>query len=323
MRLTSIIVLGIAVVMGIIAVFGVRMMLQNSQSSAAQARTSEVISSTVVVARQPLEFGTQLQPELLKEIPWAAEERPEGSFASISDVLGSERRVALRSIAPGELILQDRVSGFGGRATLSQIIEPGMRAMTLRVNDVSGTAGFVLPGDRVDVIVTVQDGKDVRDSITNILLQDVRVLAIDQMADDSQEGAIVAKATTLEVKPEDAQRIALASTIGELTLSLRNLVTGTDGDDAPEEQSFGTIRFEDLGPKTPARAAPARSSSRDARPAPKPAPSPYTTMKVIRGVETSRIEVLKDAEAKVISPEPQVSGAISSGATPLGAPPAN
>ena len=323
MRLTSIIVLGIAIAMGIIAVFGVRGMLQNSQDRAAQNEGATVATSTVVVARQPLEFGTQIQPELLKEIPWAATERPEGSFASIGEITDGERRVALRSIAPGELVLQDRVSGFGGRATLSQIIEPGMRAMTLRVNDVSGAAGFVLPGDRVDVIVTVQDGKDLRDSISNILLQNVRVLAIDQLADESQEGAIVAKAATLEVKPDDAQRIALASTVGELTLSLRNLAPAEAEGAGTEAIAAQTIRFDDLGPKKAAAKPAARTSTTVRKPAVKAAPSPYTTMKVIRGVESSKIEVLKDNEPNAIAPAAKVSEAIASGASSLGAPPAN
>lgn len=323
MRLTSIIVLGIAIAMGIIAVFGVRAMLQNSQRRADQSETANIATSTVVVARQPLEFGTQLQPELLKEIPWAATERPEGSFASITEITSGERRVALRSIAPGELVLQDRVSGFGGRATLSQIIEPGMRAMTLRVNDVSGTAGFILPGDRVDVIVTVQDGDDLRDSISNILLQNVRVLAIDQLADDSQEGAIVAKAATLEVKPEDAQRMALASTVGELTLSLRNLAPVDDDAASTDAVATQTIRFDDLGPKKVAAKPVSRKSTAVRKTAPKTAPSPFTSMKVIRGVESSKIEVLKDNAPAAIAPAAKISGAISSGAPALGAPPAN
>lgn len=323
MRLTSIIVLGIAIAMGIIAVFGVRTMLQSSQNRAAKNEPAAVTTSTVVVARQPLEFGTQLQPELLKEIPWAASERPEGSFASIAEITSGERRVALRSIAPGELVLQDRVSGFGGRATLSQIIEPGMRATTLRVNDVSGTAGFVLPGDRVDVIVTVQDGNDKRDTFTNILLQDVRVLAIDQLADDSQEGAIVAKAATLEVRPEDAQRIALGSVVGELALSLRNLEPFDAEGHLADQAATQTIRFEDLGPKKATTKPAVRRSTGASKPVVKPAPSPYTTMKVIRGVESSRIEVLKDGGPNTIAPSANASEPATTIPPSFGAPPAN
>src|SRR5262249_18178451 len=142
----SIVVLGIAVALGAVAVGGVNFLLTTNSAK----HKAEEPALTIVVARQPLEFGTELQADLLREIPWRSQELPEGSFAHIKDVIGGERRVALRSIAPGELLLKDRISGFGGRATLSQIIAPGMRAVSLRINDVSGTGGFVLPGDRVD-----------------------------------------------------------------------------------------------------------------------------------------------------------------------------
>ena len=302
MRLTSILVLAAAIILGIVAVTGVRAMLQNSQRSAGADTETAIVTSTVVVARTPLEFGTELQPELLKEIPWASQERPEGSFAKISDIVSGERRVALRSIAPGELVLQDRISGFGGRATLSQIIEPGMRAITLRVNDVSGTGGFVLPGDRVDVLATLQPTNERIDTITNIILEDVRVLAIDQVADDSQEGAIVAKAATLEVAPDDAQRIALASSIGQLSLALRNITTAALEDEG-EIDTFTarTIGFRDLGPQSVEAPKAAARPRATVRRAPSPVKSsPYTTMKVIRGVESSNVEVLKDETKNVI-----------------------
>src|SRR5689334_1921986 len=111
MKIASFIVLGVAVVLGAVAVGGVNMLLSrnNSQKAAAPALT-------IVVARQPLEFGTELQADLLREIPWNAQELPEGSFSKIKEIVGGERRVALRSIAPGELLLKDRISGFGGRA---------------------------------------------------------------------------------------------------------------------------------------------------------------------------------------------------------------
>jgi pilus assembly protein CpaB len=300
MRLTSILVLAAAVFLGIVAVLGVRALIQKDRRAAAAAPQTQ-IASTVVVARQPLEFGLELQEDMLREIPWASAERPEGSFATVAEVLGGERRVSLRSIAPGELVLRDRVSGFGGRATLSQIIDKNHRAVTLRVNDVSGAGGFILPGDRVDVLSTIQPTDDRIDTVTYILLEDVRVLAIDQMADESQEGAVVAKATTLEVTPEDAQRIALASTIGQLTLSLRNLadaaIDQADGDTAakPEARIIG---FRDLGPQKSAAKPAARSVVRKAKAEAKK-PSDLTTMKIVRGTESSNVDVLKEAVGPV------------------------
>lgn len=282
MRTTSIIVLAIAVVLGIIAVTGVRGIIANNQAPVA-AQTAATTNNTVVVARQAFEFGTEIQPEMLREIPWAAEETPQGSFSSVSELLNGERRVALRSIAPGELVLRDKVSGFGGRATLSQIIEEGMRAITIRINDVSGAAGFILPGDRVDVLLTINPGGDNLSTINNILLEDVRVLAIDQIASESQEGAIVAKAATLEVEVEDAQRIVLASAMGSLSLTLRNVLASADEDESKKTPNR-TIRYRDLSPN---------SSPTVRATGPRP-PSPYTSMRVVRGTSASNASVLKD-----------------------------
>jgi pilus assembly protein CpaB len=283
MKFASIAVLGVAAVLGAVAVGGVNYLLQANTASAA----AEPKALTIVVARQPLEFGTELQADLLREIPWRAPELPEGAFTSVSEIIGGERRVALRSIAPGELVLKDRISGFGGRATLSQIIAPGMRAVALRINDVSGTGGFVLPGDRVDVLSTIQPTDDRIDTVSDVLLRDVRVLAIDQTADDSQQGAVVAKAATLEVSSEDAQKIALASTIGSLSLSLRTL--GGDETSATADGPARTIRYTDLGPNRPA----ARPVQKTSKPAAAPAPSP--TMRVMRGATSSVVPVQKDS----------------------------
>lgn len=312
MRLVSVIVFGFAILLGAVAVVGVRALIANQQAT--PQIVAETVTSTVVVARAPMEFGTEITPEMLREISWASNEKPDGSFTTVAEVLNGERRVALRSIAPGELILKDRISGFGGRATLSQIIEDGMRAVTIRVNDVSGAGGFILPGDRVDVLFTSQPGKERIDSVTNILLEDVRVLAIDQIADESQEGAIVAKAATVEVDPEDAQRIALASTIGSLSLTLRNLTAAdlaAEEDDA--KKANRTIRYRDLGPQSsPTISAPTAR-----------APTPYTTMRVVRGTAASNATVLKDrspVRAQTSSRTNNGAAQASSTATKLSAP---
>jgi pilus assembly protein CpaB len=286
MKIASFIVLGVAVTLGAVAVGGVNFLLTRT---GAQTK-NEAPALTVVVARQPLEFGTELQPDLLREIPWGAQELPEGSFSKIKEIIGGERRVALRSIAPGELLLKDRISGFGGRATLSQIIAPGMRAVSLRINDVSGTGGFVLPGDRVDVLSTIQPSDDRIDTVSDILLRNVRVLAIDQTADDSQQGAVVAKAATLEVSSVDAQKIALASTIGSLSLSLRDMAASDEDKLTSLEMPTRTIRYNDLGPKRPVAPAPVVRAGK-----PAPAPPQTPTMRVTRGATSSVVQVQTDS----------------------------
>lgn len=280
MRNTSILVLGIAVILGLLAVAGVNGVL-NGRSG---AEGSNVAMTTVVIARKPLEFGNELTFEALQEREWPVKAVPDGSFTKISDVVGEDRRVALRSIAVGEPILKDKVSGFGGRAALSQVIAEGYRAAAVRVSDVSGAGGFILPGDRVDVLSTISPTNEKIDTVTNILIEDVRVLAIDQEADESTGGSIVAKAATLEVKPQDAQRIALASNIGTLSLSLRNNALVADDGDAADKHR--PILYKDLGPaQEPAK------TKKVARPAPV---SNYTTMSVTRGVESSKSSVPRE-----------------------------
>lgn len=280
MRNTSLIILVAAILLGLFAVVGVRGVMLSRNGGAA----SKVAMTTVVVARKPLEFGNELSSEALQEREWPADAVPEGSFTKIEEVVGAERRVALRSIAVGEPVLKDKVSGFGGRAALSQVIAEGHRAVAVRITDVSGAGGFILPGDKVDVLLTLSTTNERLDTVTNILLENTRVLAIDQEADESTGGAIVAKAATIEVLPEDAQRIALATTIGTLSLSLRN-TTGEEADDAKPNK---TIRVKDLGP----------AATEEQKAVVRAAPNPYATMNVIRGVEPTRANVPRETAGR-------------------------
>jgi len=150
---------------------------------------------------------------------------PDGAFRTKAELLkAGEKRVVLSSIEAREPILKWKITGAGQKASLSALINEGMTAVTIRVNDIVGVAGFVTPGDRVDVLLTRHEKKsDTKDekSFTDIILQDVRVLGVDQLADDRQEKPSVAKAVTVETRPEDAQRVVLATTVGHLSLVLR------------------------------------------------------------------------------------------------------
>ena len=126
----------------------------------------------------------------------------------------------LTAIEANEPILSSKITGPGQRATLSAMIADGMRAVTIRVNDVEGVAGFVLPGDRVDVALTRQGDKSASTS-TDVVLQNVKVLAIDQIADERADKPSIARAVTLEVDTNSAQKLALASPVGTLSLMLR------------------------------------------------------------------------------------------------------
>jgi pilus assembly protein CpaB len=116
-------------------------------------------------------------------------------------------------------VLAAKITGPGQRATLSAMLSDGMKAVTIRVNDVEGVAGFVLPGDRVDIVLTRSGEKN--NAVNDVVIQDVRVLAVDQLADQRADKPSVVKAVTIEVDPTEGQKVALAATVGTLSLLLR------------------------------------------------------------------------------------------------------
>jgi pilus assembly protein CpaB len=217
MRTNNTIVLFLAIVMGGIAAFMARHWLE------AHAVTPAVGQGvgTIVVAAQPLGFGVALSPDNIAEIPWAAKALPEGAFVSKDDLLQGGRRVILSALDRNEPVLRSKITGPGQRASLSALLEPGKRAVTVRVDDVRGVAGFILPGDFVDVVLIGEDPAAKRENYSEILLHHVKVLAIDQLASERQEHPTVAKAVTVEVTSEQAQKILLATNIGKLSLVLR------------------------------------------------------------------------------------------------------
>jgi pilus assembly protein CpaB len=221
-RASTIVMIGFAVVFGLLAVFIAQVWLNDQATMRAknmQAGSKPVAVQTVVVAKQPLRFGTVLNDAMLKEVPWPEQALPHGAFHKIADILSSGRRVVLTAIEPNEPVLAVKITGAGQRATLSALVRKGMKAVTIRVNDVEGVGGFVQPGDRVDVVLTRQIAKG--EASTEVVLQDVRVLAIDQSADERAAKAAVAKSVTLEVATVAAQKLWLASSVGNLSLLLR------------------------------------------------------------------------------------------------------
>jgi len=221
-RASTVVMIGFAVVFGLLAVFIAQIWLNNQANQ--RVRTIEssakpLATQTIVVAKQPLRFGTELSAAMLEEVAWPSKAMPAGAFAKISDVLSPGRRVVLTAIERNEPVLALKITGPGQRATLSALVKPGMKAVTIRVNDVEGVGGFVLPGDHVDVVLTRQIDKGQASS--EVVLQDTRVLAVDQSADERTNKAAVAKSVTLEVSIVQAQKVWLASSVGSLSLLLR------------------------------------------------------------------------------------------------------
>lgn len=222
MRTSTIVMTGFAVVFGVLAVFVAQIWL-NKQADK-RARSMEVshkpaVTRTIVVAKKPLRFGTVLAPAMLKEVPWPASAVPAGAFAKIGDLLSGGQRVVLTAMEPNEPVLAVKITGAGERATLSALVHKGMKAVTIRVNDVEGVGGFVQPGDHVDVVLTRQTKKDA--ATAQVVLQDARVLAVDQRADERASKAVVPKSVTLEVNTRQAQKLWLAASVGNLSLLLR------------------------------------------------------------------------------------------------------
>jgi pilus assembly protein CpaB len=237
MRLNSLLILFIAILMGGIAAFLARNWLL-SRTPVASTTT------TIVVAARQLPFGTQLTNDSVQEIPWAAAVSPEGSFTSKEALFKEGRRISLATIQTNEPILSSKITGPGERASLSTVLDKDKRAITIRVDDVRGVAGFILPNDRVDVVLIrgATDGS-AGSRQSDLLLQDVKVIAVDQIAAQQKDNPVVAKAVTLEVTPYEAQKISLATSIGSLSLILRkagdanlvanNRVTEIDLSDEP------------------------------------------------------------------------------------------
>ncbi|MGH9696552.1 MAG: Flp pilus assembly protein CpaB [Bryobacteraceae bacterium] len=214
--------IGFAVVFGLLAVFIAQVWLNNQADMRAKSMRVEqkpVATQTIVVAKRPLRFGTELNSDVLRETPWPQEALPAGAFHTTTELLSQGRRVALTAIEANEPVLAVKITGAGERATLSALVRKGMKAVTIRVNDVEGVGGFVLPGDRVDVVLTRQIDKG--SATTEVVLQDTRVLAVDQIADERAAKAAVAKSVTLEVTTVQAQKVWLAASVGNLSLLLR------------------------------------------------------------------------------------------------------
>jgi pilus assembly protein CpaB len=221
-RASTVVMVGFAVVFGLLAVFLAQSWLNTQaaiRASNVETGKKSAATQTIVVAAQPLRFGTELSASMLKEIEWPAATLPAGAFSSTGDLLQAGRRLVLSPIEPNEPVLALKVTGPGQRATLSALVRPGMKAVTVRVNDVEGVGGFVLPGDHVDVVLTRQVDKGA--ATAEVVLQNARVLAVDQSADERAAKAAVAKSVTLEVDTLDAQKIWLASSVGNLSLLLR------------------------------------------------------------------------------------------------------
>jgi pilus assembly protein CpaB len=246
------------------------------------AQRGSLAASKVVVAAVDIELGSKLNPQMLTTVEWPSGSVPPGAF---TDLVQAQERVVRMPIPRGDAILERKLAPAGTQGGLSAVISEGKRAMTVRVNDVIGVAGFALPGNYVDVMVnTQQDRSGNRDSqISLTVLEQVLVLAVAQEASRDDLKPKVVSAVTLELTPEHAEKLDLARSVGTLSLVLRNQL------DKSAAGSTGITRDQLLGLKTVATArpaapaAPARPRAVVAAAAPQPvaAPAPRECVEVI------------------------------------------
>jgi pilus assembly protein CpaB len=246
-------------------------------------REVEVATTEAVVAARPIPVGTLITREDVKAVPWPARNPVAGAFTSADAVVN---RGAVVNIAANEPITETKLAPLGVGGGLPPTIPDGMRAISVRTNEVIGVAGFVVPGTRVDVVVTVRSS-GTHDSMSRIVVSNVQVLTAGTKYDQDkakEEGKpMPATVVTLLVTPEDAERIALAGNEGQIVLTLRNPL-----DVAPTETA-GIRMASLLGPPAPPpapRPVSTRRAARVAPPAPAPAPAPRLyTVEAIRAAK--------------------------------------
>jgi pilus assembly protein CpaB len=291
------IVLAGALIFGVLAAVTVSKFL-----SRAQGYTNNL--TKVAVAKVAIPLGSKIIPEQIMVVQFPKESTPDGAFDTPEKLAG---RVAVVNIAAKEPITESRLAPEGTAAGLSAVIPEGYRAMTVKVDDAAGISGFITPGTLVDVVVVIdpREGAGNQDPVSKIVLQNIKVLANGQNIDkpkDEREAQSV-KAVTLQVTPEQAEKLALASSEGRLQLVMRNqidqgdeqtpgvnkrsLLTGEAATQAPEP---GSLKSEQPKQETKAvrRSAPVAKPAAAAPAAPQP--TPRASVEMIEGAKKRSVD---------------------------------
>jgi pilus assembly protein CpaB len=202
---------------GVAALLAMRYLRQQATPMLAPPRTGDI-----VIAARPLPLGTVLNDNDVKTMEWTGPALPVGYATAKSQVVG---RGVMSSLQENEPVLDSKLAPKGAGGGLPVIIDQGKRALTMRVNDVSGVAGFVTPNTRVDVLLTMDDNVNTTEPATRIIMQDVRALAAGQQIQPDKDGKPVSVGVvTFLVSPEQAETLALASQQGSIQLALRNML---------------------------------------------------------------------------------------------------
>lgn len=279
----SVVVVVLAIAMASVATYLVYRVIQNQP-----IREVEIAQTFAVVAAEPLALGTLVTRANVKVVPWPAANTVPGGYSSVDEVVD---RGVVSSVAMNEPLTGNNLASKEAGAGLPPTIPTGMRAMSVRVNEVIGVAGFVVPGTRVDVMVVLSQGEG---SLARVVVSNVQVLAAGTRYDQeaAREGkAVPSSVVTLLVSPEDAELVGLASNQGQLLLTLRNPL-----DTLPTtSRGTRTVSLTGAPPPEPAAAAPPRPARPRAATLPAPASPPppkIYSVEVIRGANRTQ-EVIK------------------------------
>jgi len=276
------VVVGVAVILAAVASLGMYRIV----SRLPRTQAAEVKTIGVVVAQHPLRLGTRITADHVKLVQWPANAQVANSFGKIEDVLN---RGLIAAVEENEPLTQSKLAALEAGAGLPPSIPTGMRAISVKVNEVVGVAGFVVPGTRVDVMVTLEGKNRDQDSTTRVVLSNAQVLTAgtrydQEKAKDGQP--IPSTVVTLLVSPSDGERVALAAAEGQIMLTLRNPLdqdpTSTTGvrtasllGQAAEPVKIAAVR---RGPAKPVQAVVVASE---------PAPAAYS-VEAIRGAKRSQ-----------------------------------
>jgi len=305
-RTNTIITLGASAAFGILAIVIARGWVNDAVSNQYQISRAQTSTITlpqkdtvpVLVAEMDLNFGDLVTPQSVRLVDMPEDALPLGSYNNFDTLFvdPSLPTVALTRMVANEPVLDFKVSGPGGKGSLSAIIAEDMRAVAIRVNDVAGVGGFIVPGDYVDVMMTRETNpeKPGGEKVTNLLVQNLKVLGTDQNNNQQAAAPQVVQTVTLEVKNEDAQKLILGMSVGKLSLTLRRA-------GQTENEPALSVSINDLQSlsrkRTPVRRRSATSTKQNTNIAvPRTSGGSTANVTVIRNGERDQVKVRKEPE---------------------------
>ena len=220
MQKKALLLLLIAIIMGGLVTILVNTLLTREVKERGEGAVMQ--TTKVLVATSDLKTGTRLDKLTVKQIDLPAENLPEGTYSDVGTLLGEKPPIVIKKLYKNEIILPYKLSPQGARGGLPPKISEDRRAATISVTEITGVAGFVLPGTFVDVLLTSDVGQRDKKLASRTLLQNVPVLGVDQSSSEDEDDPQVVNAVTLEVTPRDGKKLALAQEVGKLSLLLRN-----------------------------------------------------------------------------------------------------